>query len=61
MYIVTRIPQIDGSIRFVGASSRRVQREWQAAIRSDPAMIDGIRADAIRDCRPGRRPAGWED
>jgi len=61
MYIITRIPQVDGTVRFVGVQSRRQQRAAQRLLRDDPAMIDAIRADAVRDMPPGRKPRGWQD
>jgi len=61
MYIVTRIPQIDGDIRFVGASTRQAQKSAQRTIAGDAAMVDYIKGLVARDCKPGKRPAGWVD
>lgn len=63
MYIIARIRQVDGDVRFVGARTRRDQREAQSILHADRAMIDylGDLVAEVRDIRPGRRPAGWVD
>jgi len=61
MYIAARIPQIDDQTRFLGFRSRRDAREAAQTIRDDPAMVDYLRPDEIRDCERGRRPRGWMD
>ena len=61
MYVVTVIPQVDGTYRYCGLRSRRAAASWRRLIADDPAMVEALRPDQVCDCPRGRRPRGWVD
>ncbi len=47
LYLVARIPQVDGGVRTIYARTKSAAREMRAQIDADPAMIDGLPRNAI--------------
>jgi hypothetical protein len=43
LYVVTTIPQVDGSIRYICAETERDARDAAERIRHDPAVIDYLK------------------
>lgn len=47
LYIGHVVPQLDGRVRYLCAETEGAARDIAAAIRRDPAMIDGVRCITV--------------